>query len=242
MKLNKGVFSLLVVTVLLGLVGCSESGVISPNNNSTEISTNINNSTTIEDNSNDDISESLIRLNNAKKITVAKKLKLFNNSYSVAVDGVDFGQVTGKYIRLTGDTFTLKDNEDNELSSEKQIKRWAIKLNRLAKVYDNSGEIVGYIGEQVVKDFFKRGYTFHFYDKDKNEIGKSNEKIFSLSNKIKIYDVNDSLCYEITAKGINAGFSFIRNKYTITVHDNSTIPSDQVIFLTSILDAIKNAD
>ena len=50
-----------------------------------------------------------------------------------------------------------------------------------------------------------------------------------------MYENNDVLCYEI-----NANVTMFANKYTVTVHNNSVIPIDQVVYLTAILDSIKD--
>ena len=257
MKFKREIIGLSLGVILLGLVGCSETTTDSVNNGSVETSvghnavdTSVNENSdktssvgessdnmSVDKDSIDMVAESMDNLNNAKEITVTKDLISFTNSYSINIDGTSFGEITGKYIKATGDKFTLKDNEGNELSSEKQIKRWNIKLNRLAEVYDAGDKVVGYIGEEVIKDMFNIGYTFHFYDKNKNEIGVSKQKAFSFLDTFKIYDTNDKLCYEINAK-----FTLMSEKYTITVYDNSTIPTDQVVYLTAILNSIKKAD
>lgn len=234
MKLKKYISSLLLGIILVNFIGCEETGINS--NSNYDIS---NNESIVQKNdySEEKIIKSLNDLNNAKKITITKDLISLNNSYSVHIDGNYFGSITGKYINLTGDKFTLKDEESNKLSSEKQIKRWNIKLNRLAEVYNYKDDIVGYIGEEIIKDMFKFGYVFHFYDKDKNEIGISKQKVFSFLDTFNIYDTNNNLCYEI-----NSEFTLVSDKYTITVHDNSNIPIDQVVYLTAILNSIKRSN
>ena len=184
-----------------------------------------------------EIEDSFIVLNEASEITVKAKYFSVRNSYTIYVDDVEFGDVTGKYFKALGDTFTFSNIKETKLSSESQIKRWDIKLNRLAEVYDYNDNIIGYIGEEVFKDLFKLGYTFHFYDKDKNEIGICKQEVFKFSDTFDIYDNDDNKCYVIEEK--LASWS---NEYYITVYDNSTIPTDQAIYLTCILDSIKEAD
>lgn len=120
---------------------------------------------------------------------------------------------------------------------EKQIKRWGIKWNRLAEVMNTNGQTVGFIGEQVVRDFFKYGYSFHFYDANKNEIGHSDEVFFSLTKEYHIKDNQNRLLY--TIKG---NFFSLTNTYDIEVIDSSVVPVEQAIFLTCILDAIATSE
>lgn len=236
-KFKKIAAGFFVVTLSFGMVGCQEDVSSTLVNTENDINNSIDNSVNLNADTNrlntEAITSSLKSLADAKTITVSEDLISINKSYSVEVDGEKVGSISGKFIKTTGDKFVLKDNAGNILSSEKQIKRWNVKLNRLAEVYDYNDNVVGYIGEEVIKDFFNVGYTFHFYDKDKNEIGVSKQKNFTLLDTFNVYNNNDSLCFEI-----KADFSLMNDKYTITVHDNSTIPSEQVVFLTAILHSI----
>lgn len=87
----------------------------------------------------------LDKINNANSVTVKEKFISLNKSYDVYIDGKQIANVSGKYISLTGDVFTLKDNSGNTLMSEKQIKRWGIKLNRAAQIYDAKGNTVRFL-------------------------------------------------------------------------------------------------
>lgn len=231
-KFKISITSMLLLLTITNITSCSTTTINQNHSNSNN---------TIITNSNDakiaEIESSLDKLANAKTITVKKDLISLNNSYSIKLDDEDFGSVSGKYVNITGDKFSLKDESGNILLSEKQIKRWGVKLNRLAEVYDHNNNVIGYIGEEKIEDLFKVGYTFHFYDKDKNEIASSNQKFFSLLDTFKIYDNDKNLCFEI-----NEEFTLVYEKYTITVHDNSTISSGEAILLTTILNAIRNAN
>ena len=176
------------------------------------------------------------QLKNAKQIEISKDLVSLGKSYSIDVDGKDFGNMDGEFLNVLGDTLRIETDNGTKISSEKQIKRWGIKLNRLAEVQDKDGKIVGYIGEEKLNDLLKIGYNFHFYNAQKEEIGYLKQKVFSFMDTFKIYDMNDKLCYEINAK-----FNPIRAEYVINVHDNNTIPVDQVIYLTGILNSIKSS-
>lgn len=84
----------------------------------------------------------LDKINNAESVTIREKIISLNKSYDIYVNGSVIANVSGKYISLTGDVFSLKDNSGNTLLSEKQIKRWGIKLNRAAQIYDADGNTI----------------------------------------------------------------------------------------------------
>ena len=175
-------------------------------------------------------------LEQAKTLVVETDFVSLNKSYNVSVEGEKVAEVEGKYLPLFGDTLTLEDLNGNELGSERQIKRWNIKLNRLAEIMDESGVTEGYIGEKVIQNFFNLGYTFHFYDAHKDELGYAREKVFRLFDEYVIYNEEDEPLYKIKQK-----FSLFNRKYEITVYDESTIPVEQSIYLTCILDAVEHA-
>ena len=84
----------------------------------------------------------LDRINKAKSVTIREEIISLNKSYDIYADGKKIANVSGKYISLTGDVFTLKDNSGKVLMSEKQIKRWGLKLNRAAQIYDADGNTI----------------------------------------------------------------------------------------------------
>ncbi|HAX74107.1 MAG TPA: hypothetical protein DCY20_11340 [Firmicutes bacterium] len=176
-------------------------------------------------------------LENTDEMIIKRKWFTLNNSYAIYVDKDKVGTVDGKYINITGDVFKLKDTEGQVYGSEKQIKRWNIKLNRLAQVYDENSKTVGYIGEQMINDFFRLGKTFHFYDSNKDEVGVAKQKVFRLFSEFVIEDNNGTKLYKIKQQ-----FSLFSSTYKITVYDNSVVPVEQSIYLTCILDAIKQAE
>lgn len=180
--------------------------------------------------------DSFNALENSTEMRIEKALISLNASYDVYIDNVKIGNVSGKFINVTGDTFTFKNINGEILSKEKQIKRWGVKLNRSAEICNEDDEIVGYIGEEKIKDLLKWGYRFYFYDKDKIEIAYTKEIFFSLLPKYEIYNLDDELVCTI-----NAQFS-INNKYEITIEENNHLPKDQIIFFTCIIDAIKTSD
>lgn len=183
------------------------------------------------------IQEELFKLTNAKTIKVTTDIVSLNSGHTVYINDEEFGTINGKYINVTGDKFILKSKDGTVLASEKQIKRWNVKLNRLAEVYDFEGNVVGYIGEEKIKDMFKYGYVFHFYDKDKNEIGYTNKQFISLMDTYNIYNMSDELCYKV-----KENFNLIQDSYDIEVINSNDIPAEQAVFFTAIVNAIRNAD
>ena len=227
MRFKKVVATILIGITIFGFVGCSTKENIKESNK-----LNVVSDIEVKENN---INNSLKTLNNSKEIIISKNVLSVNKSYDILVDNKSFGEVNGEFIKITGDKLHFKDNMGNVIASEKQIKRWGIKINRLAEVYNYKDEVIGYIGEEKINDMFKLGYIFHFYDKDKNEIGSSKQQVFSLLDTFKIYDNNNNLCYEIDAE-----FSLI-DKYIIKVHNNSTISAEQAVFLTIILNSISKS-
>ncbi len=173
----------------------------------------------------------------AEKIIIQTDYFSMNKSYHVSVNGEKVGDIDGKYFPLFGDTLTFEDSAGNVIGSERQIKRWNIKLNRLAEVLDEDNKTVGYIGEKVIQNFFNLGYTFHFYDAKQNELATARENVFRLFDEYVIYDNESQPLYKIKQK-----FSLFNRKYEITVYESDTIPVEQSLYLTCILDAIKQAD
>lgn len=214
--------------------------LLSCNNNAT--AQNYNTSQSIEQqqaikNNNITIQEELSKLANAKTIKITTDIVSLNSGHTVYIDDEKFGTISGKYVNVTGDKFTLKSKDGTILASEKQIKRWNVKLNRMAEVYNFEGNVVGYIGEEKIKDMFKYGYVFHFYDKNKNEIGYTNKQFISLMDTYKIFNMSDELCYEV-----KENFNLIQDSYDIEVINSNDIPAEQAVFFTSIVNAIRNAD
>ena len=104
-------------------------------------------------------------------------------------------------MNITGDVFTFTDANGNEIAKEKQIKRWGIKLNRLARLMDTEGNITGYIGEEFFTDFLSLSkYNFHIYDEERNELGYTKERILSLFYEFNVYDVSDEILFKISKK------------------------------------------
>ena len=178
----------------------------------------------------------LEKLESATTITVKEKLFTLNESYDIYADNKKVAKVKGKYIALTGDVFTLTDLNGNKIASEKQIKRWNIKLNRLAEVFDSSGKTTGFIGEKVLKDLFKFGTTFHFFDINKNEIAECREDVFNFLYKFNIKDNNGTKLYTINQK------LSLASKFEIDVLKNdSAVSVIDAIFVTCIMNEIRQA-
>ena len=92
----------------------------------------------IPQNNNDTQLNVLEQLNSANDVRVEEELISFNQKYNIYIDNSYIGSISGKFVNITGDIFTFKDKNGNIISSEKQIKRWGIKLNRMAELRDKS--------------------------------------------------------------------------------------------------------
>jgi uncharacterized protein YxjI len=175
-------------------------------------------------------------LSNAKQIEIKESLISLGKKYTLYVNGKEVGQVTGKLINLFGDVFTLKDKSGNVLAKENQIKRWHIKFDRSAEVMDANGNTTGYIGEEPLTKIFSIGYFFHFFDKNKKEIGTSDQVNFSLFKKNIFKNADGSIAYKV-----NKRFTLLRDTYDLNVIDSAKIPLYQAIFMVCIEDAIKDS-
>ena len=161
----------------------------------------------------------------------------FKKAYDIYVSGERIGTVSGKYVNITGDVFTFTDANGNEIAKEKQIKRWGIKLNRLARLMDPEGNATGYIGEEFFTDLLSLSkYNFHIYDEEKNELGYTKEKILSLFYEFNIYNsISDEILFKISKK------LDIVDSYEIVKQKESDISMKDVVFLTCIVDAIEDS-
>jgi len=220
MKKQRYFYLVVIILLIISLVGCSlevenANSVESSLPNSTDYSSLIEGATTVN------IKEKFISLNKA---------------YDVYVDGEYVGSVSGKYVNITGDVFTFTNVNGYKIAEEKQIKRWGIKLNRLAHLMDQNGNTTGYIGEEYFTDFFSLSkYNFHIYDQNKNELGYTKEKLISLFYEFNVYNTSDEILFSIN-KQID-----IVDSYKIVKQKDSDISMRDVIFLTCIIDAIEDA-
>ena len=182
---------------------------------------------------NDTPTDLLVELNKASTITVKKGWFSFNKSYKVYVDDELVGKIEGLYFNIFGERLVLKDLDGDVYGSEQQIKRWNININRLAQVYNGADDTVGFIGEQVIRDMFRYGKTFHFYDVHQNEIAVSRQKIFHILPNYLIEDMEGEKLYQIKKK-----FSLFTTTYEIKVFNPNVLPVEQALFLTVILNSI----
>lgn len=220
----KYIISLLIAINIISLVGCKDS--------SNEVNTQTQEKVIEEE---FDFNKTIT---NANKIKVKEDIFNLNRVYEISVDDEVIGKINGEYINITGDIFTLTDKNDKEIASEKQIKRWGVKLNRLAEIYDADGNVSGYIGEEVLNDFFNLGRIMHFYDKDKNEIGKCEQKVFNYLDEYVVYNNDGNEDYRIKEQ-----LTMVEPEYIIEVKDKeSIVKQTDVVFATSIIDAIKQAE
>lgn len=175
-------------------------------------------------------------LNSAKQIEIKESFISIGKQYKLYVDGVEVGEVTGRLITAFGDVFTLKDRNGHVLASEKQIKRWHLRFDRDAAVYDGNGNLTGYIGEEALTKIFSIGYFFHFFDKNGNEIGTSDQVNFSLLKENIFRNADGIMAYKV-----NKELTLIRDSYQVNIYDKSKIQLYQAIFMVCIEDAIKDA-
>lgn len=212
-------FSIIAIVVILLLVGCSS-----------EIKdTNDDESSLPEDYS------SLIE--EATTVNVKERFVSLTKTYDVYVDGKEIGSVSGEYVNITGDIFTLTDANGNEIAKEKQIKRWGVRLNRLANLMDQDGNTTGYIGEEYFTDFFSLSkYNFHIYDSNKNERGYTQEEIMSLYYEFNVYNASTGEILFNISKQLD-----MVDSYKIVKKQDSDISMKDIIFLTCIIDAIEDS-
>lgn len=179
----------------------------------------------------------LVQLNEASTITVKKSWFSFNKNYRVYIEGEKVGEIQGLYFNIFGERLVLKDLDGDVYGSEQQIKRWNIRLNRLAQVYNGADDTVGFIGEQVIHDFFRWGKTFHFYDTEFNEIAVSKQRWFQIFPEYVIEDMNSEKLYKVKKK-----FSLFTTTYEIIVYNPNVLPVEQTLFLTVILNSIDESE
>lgn len=176
-------------------------------------------------------------LDDADKIVIRAKVITLNKQYIVYVKGKEVARVKGRFITALGDKFVLTDSAGNFLIQERQIKRWGVKFTRMAEISDEEGNVLGYIGEKVSTNIFSIGHTFHFFDKDKNEIGLSDTVDLSLTKENKFYNPDNKVGYKVKKALISIG-----NEYTLTVLDKSSIPLYDAILMVCIEDSITSAE
>lgn len=173
---------------------------------------------------------------NAETIVIEEEVFSLSKKYNILVNEEKVAEVEGDFVKITGDTFTLKDMNGKTLASEKQIKRWGTKLTRVAEIYDEDNNVTGYIGEEASSKLFSIGYFFHFYDENKKEIGISDQVNFTSFKKNNFKDTNDNILYKVNAK-----FNYT-DTYELEVLDSSIIPLYHAIFMVCIEDSIKDSE
>ena len=175
-------------------------------------------------------------INKTASVKVEEAYYSFSKSYNIYVDDKKIATITGEYVNYDGDVFTLKDVNGKVLAKEKQIRRYGMRLNRLAHVMDANGKTTGYIGEDLIRDWLAWDkYKFHIYDANEKELAYTKEILWSTYNDFEIYDSNTSI-YSIREQ-----WSWV-DTYLITKNEESNIKMTDVIFLTCIIDAIRDAE
>lgn len=192
--------------------------------------------------SDNEVLEALSKINKADELKIKEAIfSLGKKKYTISVkendEFIEVAEIKGKYAKITGDVFTMRDMDGNILATEKQIKRWGVKLNRLAVVYDHDDNIIGYIGEELDK-MLSIGSLLHFYDSDKNEIGIFDQVNISLTGKKFNILKTDS---EEEDYKISKDLMSTSDTYKIEVIDSSVISPIEVIFSVAIDDAISDA-
>lgn len=176
------------------------------------------------------------KLDNAKEIKIDEAMMSIGKYYDVYADGEKVATIEGKFITTFGNVFEMKDLNGEFLIKEEEVKRWGpFDVTRLAEVKNEKDEIVGYIGEKYWDKWFSVGWSFHFYNKDKQEIGNSDQLNFTMFKENAFYDTNHNLQYQVEA---NWGWT---DNYTMKVYDKSKIPLYNAILMVCIEDAIHDA-
>lgn len=175
----------------------------------------------------------------ATEITISEHSISMGRDYSILVGDEKVATVSGKDVRVVGgDVFTLKTLDGKVLAYEKEHKRW-LSLSRAASIYDGQGNLVGYFGEEKIKDLFSVHYVFHIYDSNKREVGKSKKLTNSCLGKHDLLDAQGNVDYKIDKRFVMVG----GDKYVITIVDpKSEISRWAAILLTCIEDAIGDSN
>lgn len=180
--------------------------------------------------------ESLDDLSSAKQLVIKESFVSFGKEYIVYKDDIEIAKVKGEFVNITGDVFELTNIDGDLLAYEKQIKRWGIKFNRCAEIYDRNDNITGYIAEETKSKLFSIGYLFHFYNEDKTELGVSDQVNLSFTKKNKFYNNDEDIIYEVEKE-----LFAMTDEYTLYIKDSSSVDVIQAVFMVCIEDSIKDA-
>lgn len=178
------------------------------------------------------------KVKTAKEINIKEAFVSFGKHYAIYVDGEEVGTVSGELFTGFGDTFTIRDNEGNIMLSESQQKRtFRFSLDRLAVINSPDGKVHGFMGEEVLNDFFNPFVKWHFYDENEIELGYTKFKLSIILKKSDYLNVAGSLAYKM-----NTNFNILVDDFTLTVYDSTNIPVEYAIFMACIQDAISDAN
>lgn len=180
----------------------------------------------------------------SKEITMEKKILSIRKHYYIMSDGVLIGEVKGKLFPFFGDVLELKDIHGNMLRKESQIKRlgltqvklFNISIDRLAQIEDENSNVLGYIGEEKLKDWWKIKRIQYFYNSDFEKEGTGKPDSLFFNKDFKIFDNEGELDYVI-----DGNFFSPTSKYTLDIIDTSDIDIEDVIFYTIIENSIINS-
>lgn len=168
-------------------------------------------------------------IENADSIELVKKTTSLNRCYYVLVDGKKIATVEGKFIKLFGDTFELKDNDGNVIMSEDEIYRVFSFSNRKAEFSDGT-----MMKEDWVGDFFDISrFKFHLIDEDDNEYAYAEGSVL-IPVEISITVDNEEVYT------IKENMALYNRSYTINRNATSKVSMEKAILLTAIADTVRN--
>lgn len=220
----KKIISLLIL-ILMVLSGCAENG----SHYSTSSASEVPQKKTSEE------YEKI--LNVAETITVKENHLSFGKDYEIYVNDEQVAEVKGKFLNSFGDEFVMTDMNDKFMIKEEQIKRWGMKYTRTAVIKDADEQVVGHIAEKTDTKLFSIGYYFHFLDKNKKQLGVSDQINFSAFKKNNFFDNNGNVDYFVKEK-----FGVFSDTYELEVKDKKDIPLLHAILMVCIEDAIKDSE
>lgn len=175
--------------------------------------------------------------NETTSATVKEKIFKWGKGYTVETDNNQSLKMNGRGVfYLGGEQITLTNENDEVISTEKQHKRWGVKINRMASVRNANDEIIGFIGEKTT-DHIRIAPKMTIFDYEGNQIGKirGTWNLGPIMN-LNIYNNDGSLAYEVTSRNI------VQPTYNINVKDSSEIPFEYAVYTSLILNELRKSD
>lgn len=163
-------------------------------------------------------------LREAKTFKVEKNYEsLLKNDYNIIVNEEIVATVTGEYIKLFGDVFTLRSSNGELMLYESEE---ILHLNNQAGVYNPNNEEIG----RIESSYINLLYESHFY-KNGQKIATCQEHL-DIPREDTIRDSYGNLLYTISQEDVVASF------YEVNVINNKVISPEIAIFFGCINDAI----